>query len=71
MTHITNNSQRSMNAEINACMNHNTRRTPIMGIDWDGEECVIDYREEYTCGPDVTLSAAQDKCSKCGKIFTY
>lgn len=75
MSHITNDSQRTENKEISDCMERNARFNQewVEYEGWDGE--TIGYWSEdirtYTCGPSIKLSASQDKCPKCGKIFTY
>lgn len=75
MSHVTNDAQRSANSEINECMERNTvdDQEWIKSPDDDGEMQGkwVHYGKKYTCGPSVTISVSQDKCPKCGKIFTY
>jgi hypothetical protein len=71
MSHVTNQSQRDINKEINECMERNSSGDWVKSyIDHDGEQ-QYEWKEAYTCGPSVYAKAAQDKCPKCGKIFTY
>lgn len=71
MSHVENQSQRDINKEITECMERNIVRSLVeCGTDWDGDT-VYGWEEKYTCGPSITVSISQDKCPKCGKIFTY
>lgn len=71
MSHVENQSQRDVNKEISECMERNKCGDWVESyVDHDGEQ-QYEWEESYTCGPSVTLSAAQDKCPQCGKVFTY
>ena len=71
MSHVTNQSQRDINREIDECMERNKSGSWVEWyVDDDGEQ-QYEWEEKYTCGPSVKLSASQDKCPRCGKIFTY
>lgn len=73
MGHITSDSQRKENAEISACPHRGTSTKLVTEEDNFSGETVTEWREVLfdNCGPWKTLSAAQDKCLRCGKIFTY
>lgn len=72
MSHITNDSQREMNAEMHNCPHKKREFRSIIKEDWYGEEYTDhEWVDVDECGTWETLSAAQDRCTKCGKIFTY
>ena len=75
MSHVENQSQRDVNKEIVDCMERNAvdDKEWVESEDLDGEMVGewVDHGKRYTCGPTITISVSQDKCPKCGKIFTY
>ena len=73
MSHITNDAQRIENAAINNCPNHGTRQQYVTLID---EETGERYEEWQTvdfnnCGAMEKVNVGQDRCIRCGRIFTY
>lgn len=71
MSHITDDSQRDINAEISECMTKNISHTYKPVYFDEGDLMEFAHETEYTCGPSGHISASQDRCPKCGKIFTY
>lgn len=70
MSHITCQAERDENQAINNCPFASARVWKPVEDYWTGEiteEWVI----ENQCGEPEYLSAAQDKCKRCGKVFTY
>lgn len=65
MSHITNDSQREMNARMDSCLAHQTRQ------EWDFNTQSYTEVGGHPCGPWVTFSPAQDRCTQCGLIYTY
>lgn len=71
MSHVQTQAQRNVNREISRCMKRNVVAEWVEDyVDEDGEQ-QYKWEERYTCGPSVKLSATQDQCPKCGRIFTY
>jgi hypothetical protein len=72
MSHVTNDYQRNMNSEMRNCPYLRQEFRTVIKEDLYGEEYTDnDWVEVNECGQWKTLSAAQDQCTKCGKVFTY
>lgn len=71
MTHITCQAERDDNAKVQNCPYAAVKLVRYVEDPWgEGEP----YREEYTenqCGPSTYISAAKDKCKRCGLVCTY
>lgn len=71
MSHITEDSQRDINKEISECMERNATNNYIPVYFDEGDLMEFRHEKEYTCGPSERISSSQDRCPKCGKVFTY
>lgn len=70
MSHITCQSERDENEEIRNCQFRAVKVWKTWIDDWTGEQ-ESDWIEENQCGDSETISVAKDRCTRCGKIFTY
>lgn len=73
MSHVTTNKQRADNNAIRNCPHRRVREfKEVIHQDLYGEESSeYEWVETNECGPMKTLSAAQDQCIRCQKVFTY
>lgn len=70
MSHITCQSERDENAQIWDCPHRSVEVLGSFEHPITGEVCQEWYTENQ-CGPTERVSVAKDKCTRCGKVFTY
>jgi hypothetical protein len=70
MSHITQQSERDENQAIDNCPYRSVYEYVDVYNDWTGET-EQEWKQVSKCGDMQRVSLAKDKCTRCGKVFTY